>query len=225
MALRGLLKHPGLQLALARLIGTYLSLTLRTIRWQLVGAEFLAQHATNAPVIFTTWHEDLSLMPALWARLQRMPGGDRRQIALLTSKSRDGRMIAVIMQRFGAMTTSGSSSSGGRAALRSLLETLRAGDHIGITPDGPRGPRRRANAGVAQLAALSGAAVLPCAAHVSRGWTMGSWDQMQLPAPFGRGAIVCGAPIFVARNDWRDATCSVECALTQAADRARDLVV
>src|SRR5689334_20566130 len=33
------------------------------------------------------------------------------------------------------------------------------------TPDGPRGPRRQAALGVAQIAALSGAPILPCAAQ------------------------------------------------------------
>jgi lysophospholipid acyltransferase (LPLAT)-like uncharacterized protein len=218
--MRQVFRHPKFQTGLAKLVGLYLVLALRTVRWTFVGEEHLAGLPTRSAVIFSAWHEDLPMMPALWARLQRMPGGNQRRIALLISKSRDGRMIAEIMRRFGALTTAGSSSNGGRAALRSLLDTLQRGDHIGITPDGPRGPRRQANAGVAQLAALSGAPVLPCAAHMAFGWTLGSWDRMQLPMPFGQGVIVCGSPIFVAREGWREAADAVASALTDAADRA-----
>ncbi len=217
--MRGLLKHPSVQSLLANLIGLYLSTTLKTIRWTFVGSDNLAKAAAQS-IIFVSWHEDLPLMPALWARLRRMPGGNQRRISLLASRSRDGRMIGAIMQRFGAGITAGSTSKGGRAALRSLLETLEAGDHVGLTPDGPRGPRRRAQPGAAQLAALSGVMVLPCGGHVSRGWTLGSWDRMQLPLPFARGVIVCGPPLTVPREGWRESVVAVECALTVAADQA-----
>ena len=57
---------------------------------------------------------------------------------------------------------------GGAAGVRALLEVLAQGSHVVLTPDGPRGPARRAAAGVAQLAGLSGVPVLPCAARTTR---------------------------------------------------------
>ena len=78
-----------------------------------------------------------------------------------------------------------------------LLNLLAGGDHIAITPDGPRGPRRVAAAGVAQLAALSGVPVLPCAAQTTRRWVLRTWDRMVVPQPFGRGVVVCLPTITV----------------------------
>ena len=69
-----------------------------------------------------------------------------------------------------------------------------------ITPDGPRGPPRVAAPGVAQLAAMAGVRVLPCAAQTSRRRVLGTWDRMVLPLPWGRGVIVCAPPIMVPRN-------------------------
>ena len=47
---------------------------------------------------------------------------------------------------------------------------------------------------MAQLAAASGAQVLPCAARVSRGVQLRSWDRMIVPLPFGRGGT--GRAVF-----------------------------
>jgi lysophospholipid acyltransferase (LPLAT)-like uncharacterized protein len=114
----------------------------------------------------------------------------------------------------------GSSSRGGASGLRQLLRLLRQGAIIGITPDGPRGPRRKAAEGVAQLAALAGVPILPCAARTSRRITLSSWDRMAIPLPFGRGVMVCGPAILVARDSWREALPAISDAMNRAADRA-----
>ena len=220
--LKRLLRHPAMQALLARLLGLYLSFALRTTRWALHGAEHLAPHALGEPAIMTAWHERLPLMSAQWLMVRHWKGGQRRraQVHILISRSRDGRFIAAVVRRFGIDVAPGSSSRGGAAAMRSLVGLLASGSHIGITPDGPRGPRRRAAAGVAQLAALSGAAILPCAAQTSRRWVLRSWDRMVIPKPFGRGVVVCGPVIRVPRADWRESLPAIEAALNEVADRA-----
>lgn len=75
---------------------------------------------------------------------------------------------------------------------------------------------------MARLAALSGVPVLPVAAHTSRARVLGSWDRMVLPLPFGRGAIVCGEPIWVPRRG-DDPLPRIEAALTDAIERAATL--
>ncbi|HST75826.1 MAG TPA: lysophospholipid acyltransferase family protein [Acetobacteraceae bacterium] len=220
--LKRLLRHPAMQALLARLLGLYLSFALRTTRWTLHGAEHLAPHALGEPAIMTAWHERLPLMSAQWLMVRHWKGGQgrRARVHILISRSRDGRFIAAVVRRFGIDVAPGSSSRGGAAAMRSLVGLLASGSHIGITPDGPRGPRRRAAAGVAQLAALSGAAILPCAAQTSRRWVLRSWDRMVIPKPFGRGVVVCGPVIRVPRADWRESLPAIEAALNEVADRA-----
>ncbi len=213
---------PAMQALLAWLLGLYLSFALRTTRWSLDGAESLAPHALGAPAIMTAWHERLPLMSAQWLMVRRWKAGQgrRARVHILISRSRDGRFIAAVVRRFGIDVAPGSSSRGGVAAMRSLVGLLASGSHVGITPDGPRGPSRRAAPGVAQLAALSGVPILPCAAQTSRKWVLRSWDRMVIPKPFGRGVVVCGPAIRVPRAEWREALPAIEAALNEAADRA-----
>ncbi len=221
--LKPLLRRPAAQALLAALLGRYLALALRTTRWTLHGAEHVAPHFAGEPAVVAFWHERLPLMPALWRRAQLERRAARTSI--LVSRHSDGRFIGDLMRRFGLDVVHGSTARngedrGGAAGLRILLDRLAGGAHVVITPDGPRGPRRRAAPGVAQLAALSGRRVLPCAAQTSRRRVLGSWDRMVLPLPFGRGVIVCGATIAVAREDAAAALPAIAAALDDAAARA-----
>ena len=139
---------------------------------------------------------------------------------VLVSQHRDGRFIGAVVSRFALNVVLGSSTRGGAKSLRLLLNLLAGGDHIAITPDGPRGPRRVAAAGVAQLAALSGAPILPCAAQTTRRWVLRTWDRMVVPRPFGRGVVVCLPTIAVGRDAWQDALPAIGAALTAAVERA-----
>ncbi len=218
--IKRLLRHPVTQSALANLLGLYLWFALRTTRWTLDGAEHVEPYIAGQSVVAAFWHERLPLMPQLWrmARDRRPAGTDRMYV--LVSQHRDGRFIGSVVRRFALEVVLGSTSKGGAAGMRALLGLLARGDQIAITPDGPRGPRRVAAPGVAQIAALAGVAVLPCSAQTSRRKVMRSWDRMVVPLPFGRGVVVCGAPIPVPRQGWQDALPNIQAALTAAADRA-----
>lgn len=220
--LKRLLRHPISQALLARMLGMYLEFALRTTSWTLHGADNVAPHVIGDPLIMVAWHERLPLMSALWLMVRNWEGGEgrRARVHIMISRSRDGRFIAAVVRRFGIDVAPGSSSRGGIAAMRDLVALLASGSHVGITPDGPRGPRRQAAPGVAQLAALSGAAILPTAAQVSRRWTLRSWDRMVVPKPYGRGIVVCGPTIRVPRAGWREALPAIEAALNEVADRA-----
>jgi lysophospholipid acyltransferase (LPLAT)-like uncharacterized protein len=219
-AMRSLLRSPLAQRLLSRLLGRYLAFALRTTRWTVDGQEHLAAHGAGAPAVFAFWHEFLPLMPALVLFARRLP--QFRQIAVYTlvSHHRDGQFIGNVIGRFDIQPVSGSTSRGGSAGLRNLLKILAKGAMIGITPDGPRGPPRAAAPGVAQLAALAGVPVIPCAARTSRHVVLGTWDRMPVPIPFGRGVMVCGPAIGVSRAGWRDAVPAITTALNRAAERA-----
>lgn len=223
--MKRLLQHPIVQAAFARLLGLYLGFALWTTRWSLEGGEHVAPHAAGAPVVVAFWHERLPLMPMLWLKARQSPEwrNVRNRAHVLVSQHRDGRFIGAVVSRFALDVVLGSSSRGGSKGTRVLLNLLAGGDHIAITPDGPRGPRRSAAPGVAQLAALSGAPVLPCAAQTTRHWVLRTWDRMVVPKPFGRGVVVCLPTITVSRDGWQDAVPAIGAALTAAAERADQL--
>ncbi len=224
--IRRIMRSEGAQLALARVLGLYLDFAFRTTRWTLEGEEHVAPHFAGPPCIVAVWHERLPLLPFLWvvARRRGIRPGSRPHV--LASRHRDGRFIGEVLRRFGVAPVHGSTADGkgrargGVAGVRALVRVLEGGEPVVITPDGPRGPRRRAAPGVAQIAGLAGVPVVPAGAQVSARRVLGSWDRMVLPLPFGRGVIVCGPPIAVSRRDWASAVPAIEAALTAACERA-----
>ncbi len=214
------LKSAPIQAAAARALAWYIHTALRLQAGpRLVGWENLLLLARGAPMIAAFWHETLPCMQLLWREARR--AGMTRPASVLASRHRDGQLIGNIARGLGVGVVSGSSTRGGAAGTRELVRVLEGGGHIGITPDGPRGPARRAAPGVAALAGLTGARILPCAAAASRFVTLWqSWDQMRVPLPFGRVALVCGPPIAVPRQGWRSALPEIEAALDAARARA-----
>jgi lysophospholipid acyltransferase (LPLAT)-like uncharacterized protein len=225
---RRLIRHPSTQAALARLLGLYLLAVYRTTRWTVLGEEHLRaalrpEPGQGRPAVVAFWHETLPMIPPLLLHARRlMPEVAAMGAHVLVSRHRDGRFVGAVVRRYGVGLVHASTSRGGVAGLRSMLRLLAAGDIVGVTPDGPRGPRRVAAPGVAQLAALSGRPVLPCAGRSTRQRVLGSWDRMRLPLPFGRGVLVCGPPMTVPRDRQRGdaALAAIAAALSAACDAA-----
>ncbi|MEX0814386.1 MAG: glycosyltransferase N-terminal domain-containing protein, partial [Dongiaceae bacterium] len=183
-----LLASGGVQAALAFAAALYIRFVFRTNRWVWHGTEHAERLIeTGSGFLVCFWHGRLLLMPC--ARAWAVPA------SMLVSGHRDGRLIARTLARFGIGSIAGSSSSGGAGAARRCLAALATGTLVGVTPDGPRGPRCRAAPGVIEIARHGGAPILPVAYSVSRRRTLRSWDGFLLPLPFGRGAIVFGEPL------------------------------
>ena len=175
------------------LIHVYARLVWLTGRWTIEGGEIPQRfHAAERPVILAFWHGRLQMMPYCWDR--RVP------MHMLISAHTDGRLIAGAVKYFGIEWIAGSSRDGGGGAVRQILRRLKAGACIGITPDGPDGPAMRAKPGIAAVARLSGAPVLPAAYATRRRRILKSWDRFHLPLPFSRGVIIWGEPITVAAH-------------------------
>lgn len=196
--LKRLLKSDGPRRVLCWVGAQYIRLVWLTGRWRVVRGEVpKAYWRRGEPFILAFWHGRLLMMPYCWDRT--------RPIHMLISQHRDGRLISHTVSHFGIHTVAGSSSKGGLEALRAMLKRLKAGECVGITPDGPRGPRMRASEGVAAVARLSGVPVIPATYAVNRRRLLRSWDRFLVAWPFARGAIVWGEPIKVSREDDLDA--------------------
>ena len=163
---------------------------------------------------------------AFWHRYQLMMGYAYRNRGgyVLVSRSGDGELIAQALHRLGYRTVRGSSSRGGAKALLGLLDVLEAGGQLGVTPDGPRGPYRSVQPGVAALARKSGVPVIP------GGWAgtrvkilRSSWDRFMIPLPFGKYEIVFGEPLTLSAEG-PEAEESIRAALDAAAAEAERLL-
>jgi lysophospholipid acyltransferase (LPLAT)-like uncharacterized protein len=114
----------------------------------------------------------------------------------MASRSRDGDVIAAFLGFWGFRAVRGSSSKGGTQALQEMVDALKTGTRwAALTPDGPRGPARRAKFGVARLAEAVSAPILPAGTSSTRPRFLNSWDRYLLPMPFSRCVVVFGPPV------------------------------
>jgi lysophospholipid acyltransferase (LPLAT)-like uncharacterized protein len=171
----------------------YIRLVRHTGPWSLIKDDALAPFGSfGKPFILCFWHGRILMMPYVWQR--------EDAIHMLISQHRDGQLIAKTVGHFSIETIAGSTSSGGTSALRAMLKTLKEGRCVGVTPDGPRGPRMRASMGIVNLARISGVPIIPATFGVTRRKVLSSWDHFIVPFPFSRGVFVWGDPIVVARS-------------------------
>ncbi len=191
------LKTPALQATLAWLAARYLGLVRRTTRWQReMPPETAAIFAARQPAIACFWHGRMLVMREAWQ-------DEPRRFHMLISGHRDGAFIARAMRLIGCSVITGSGTApdkGGRQALKAMGDVLDAGQVVGITPDGPRGPLMRAKGGAIAVAQATGAPIVPVSGAVRRGRLLGSWDRFLLPWPVNRGVLLFGPPIAVAAD-------------------------
>ena len=165
----------------------------RTLRLEVDDPENVVGFVRERPVIFAIWHNRLLMLPRVFD-----PCFPSRQSLGLISASRDGDLVATLIERSGYGTVRGSSSRKGVIALRQLVDSLAAGMNVLITPDGPRGPVYETSPGVVFLAQKTGAPVVPIHLEYSRCWRLKSWDRFVVPHPFARLRARFGAPLQMA---------------------------
>jgi lysophospholipid acyltransferase (LPLAT)-like uncharacterized protein len=148
---------------------------------------FQEQTRCGRPFIYAFWHRYQTLM-----LFEKRKSG----VHVLVSRSRDGEFVAQALHRFGFKTVRGSSSRGGGAAFKALIDVVKNGECVAFTPDGPRGPLRSIQPGLLALAAKMKIPVVPLAWAGTRTKELKSWDKFLVPLPFGRYDVVFGEPLF-----------------------------
>ena len=140
----------------------------------------------RGPCIFLFWHE---YMPFLFYLRSHC------RIAMLVSRHADAEWLSQAARFNGFDTIRGSTSRGGVAALRELFR--RGHDwNLAITPDGPRGPRRRLAPGCILAASHLGIPIVPIGLGYVRPWRVRrAWDRFAIPRPGSRARAVVGPPL------------------------------
>ncbi|WP_462324990.1 lysophospholipid acyltransferase family protein [Desulfoplanes sp.] len=141
-------------------------------------------------MIFALWHDEL--FPLTY--LHRNEG-----VVAVVSSSKDGEILAKVMERLGYGTVRGSSSRKGLKALLAALKEVRTGGrNVVLTVDGPRGPRHQAKPGAIFLASKAQVPIMPVRIRISRAKVFHkAWDKFQLPLPLARCEAVYGEPYMV----------------------------
>ena len=167
---------------------------------------FIKLQAEGKPIIILVWHgRNFQAIPM--SRLFINP------VTALTSRSRDGAMIANVIRPFGYAAIQGSGTGTaakkrtnpkkrGMQAFRAMLKHLKNGEMVLATADVPPGPVFETGPGMVKLAAKSGAAIMVVGAGFSPELPIpGTWDKSKLPLPFANRSLVFGEPIYVEDGD------------------------
>ncbi len=185
-----------------RLLVWPLGLLLRawgsTLRFDISERERAVFERKDRPVAFVLWHNRLFLTPEFYRRYRI-----GRPIYGLVSASPDGAWLAALFSTVGMRAVRGSSSRLGREAAEGMVEVLRAGHDVGITPDGPRGPCYRLKPGALVVTRRTETPILIVGAQFSAAWRLRSWDRFYVPRPFSRIRVRCEevSPDAAARPD------------------------
>jgi hypothetical protein len=185
------LRSPRLIWIVAALGSLLIRVWISTMRVRAVSLD-ARQHPTDPAkekFVFAFWHDGL-LAPLVI----------RTPVRVLISEHADGELIAQVCQHLGFGVIRGSSHRGGMRALLEMIRTAHEPSHIGITPDGPRGPRRVLQAGTIMVASQTGVPILPFGVGFSRVWRAPSWDRFAVPCPFSTMVGVIGEPIHIPAN-------------------------
>ncbi len=204
---------------LPRLGASYLRFVNATTRLRRAGFETVLPD-DGGPIIYAFWHAELAMMP--WMQL-------RPPTACAVSRSRDGEITARLFALLRVLPVRGSSSRGGAGAARALVAAIGAGNDVGFTLDGPRGPAGVVQPGATWLARATGRPLVPVRFDCTRQRRLRTWDRMLLPLPFGRGVFVYGDHLWVpsdADNSMlRQADASLSCRLEQLAEQAAAMLL
>lgn len=149
----------------------------------------------EGPVIFVFWHEYIPL--PVFTR-------PKCNLAMLLSQHQDAEILSHMARFAGLETIRGSTSRGGTTALRELIMKGQ-GTNLAITPDGPRGPRRKLAQGCIYLSSRLQIPIVPLGVGYDSPWrNKKSWDQFAIPRPFSRCRAVLGPKIQIQENRSRE---------------------
>ncbi len=151
--------------------------------------------AQGKPYVYAFWHNRILMGPFA----TRTP---HRDVVPVVSASKDGEYITRTVAKLGHIhAVRGSSSRGGRSALKGAVEQLRMNRVMAVTPDGPLGPKYKAKDGAVVMAAIANVPIVPFAYNCSRKKIVNSWDQFIVPMPCARHVFIFGNTIRVDRDD------------------------
>jgi lysophospholipid acyltransferase (LPLAT)-like uncharacterized protein len=162
--------------------------------WEHVEAAF----QTQKPIIFTHWHGQTHLFYSIFATYFN----PEDVIAIMVGDDRQGP-LGYFAHYVGATVLPVSMEDTTMAAahnVRKVIKQLVHGKFSYIAPDGPDGPARVAKPGVAFMARMANALIVPVGNAARHALHIPRWDRYWLPLPFDRIYTVFRPAIEVSRG-------------------------
>jgi lysophospholipid acyltransferase (LPLAT)-like uncharacterized protein len=164
----------------------------RTLRVNFINKEIVNElERQNQNYILGFWHGTM-LLPWYINKNKNFAG--------LTSKSKDGDLLAKILKKWNYSVLRGSSSEGGDIAMGLMIDFARNGYSIAITPDGPKGPPHKLKAGAVVSAKRAGLPLVLVGIGYKNKRYLKSWDSFQIPKFFTRANVIYSDPVYIKEN-------------------------
>lgn len=190
---RNVLRYIGIKSA-----STAIRLLMKTLRIRTVNGGVITKVANEKKIFVSAfWHG--SMMIGWYIHRGK-------NVAALVSQSKDGEVLAAVLEKWNYHVVRGSSSIGGHEALDIMVELMQKNYSLSITPDGPRGPIHKMKAGAVVAAKKSSAPLFLAGIGIKSKIVLKSWDRFEVPKPFTKVVVVYSDPILIDGNLSRETT-------------------
>ena len=145
----------------------------------------------DKPFILAFWHSQLMMIGFAWKKKQN--------VNILASSHSDGRFGAIVGKYFN-LNNIQTSEKNKSVSLRIIFKLLNDNNYIGITPDGPRGPKEIVSEGIIKIAKTSKVPIIPIGFWSSKNFKLKSWDSFLITLPFSKCSFVWNKPLEIPYN-------------------------
>ena len=146
----------------------------------------------DKPFILAFWHSQLMMIGFSWKK--------NKNVNILASGHSDGRFGAIVGKYFNLNNIRTSSKKNKSLSLKSIFKLLNDNNYIGITPDGPRGPKEIVSEGIIKIAKKSKVPIIPIGFWSSKNFKLKSWDSFLITLPFSKCSFVWNKPLEIPYN-------------------------
>ena len=142
----------------------------------------------DKPFILAFWHSQLMMIGFAWKK--------NKKLNILASGHSDGRFGAIVGRYFN-LNNIQTSNKDKSISLRPIFKLLNYNNYVGITPDGPRGPKEIASEGIIRIAKTSKTPIIPLGYWSSKNFILKSWDSFLITLPFSKCSFVWNEPLDI----------------------------
>jgi len=181
---RNVLRYIGTQFA-----SNIIRILIKTLRIKVVNGETISMLVSEKKnFVSAFWHGSMLIG---WY-IHR-----NENVAALVSQSKDGEVLAKILEKWNYKVVRGSSSLGGNEALSVMVDLIRGNNSLVITPDGPRGPVYKMKAGAIVSAKKTKVPLFLVGIGIKKKFVLKSWDHFEVPKPFSKVVVLYSDPVLI----------------------------
>jgi len=131
--------------------------------------------------VCVTWHSELLMSPQAYRKIHK-----KHPASAIVSSHFDGSLIANTLSLLSIRPLRGSSRKGASKVLLEAFRSIKKGEEVLITPDGPKGPRHSMSDGAVGIALKSKLPIFVMNFKAENFWQLKSWDKFVIPKPFSK---------------------------------------